>query len=162
MDMQQWARVGLVSGLVAAALGAAACGDKAGGDTAGAEATVDGGVGGDGSAGSDGTDGGDGTDGTDGGDGTDGVCETLDVETCADRDDCGTIDGRPVATSADGRPCVDWEAAPVPLGCMSIDRGCDGALTMAADPADGSPWLFTSGCIPSGWEMLEWLGYVEC
>lgn len=36
------------------------------------------------------------------------------------------------------------------VGCMSRDKGCDDALTLARDP-DGGLWQFGSGCTPRGW-----------
>ncbi len=181
--MQQMRMVLVV--LVACAV---ACGDdeKSDGDV---DTDIDGGVGGDGSTGGDGADGSDGSDGTDGSDGSDGTdgtdgsdgadgtdgtggtsgsdgtsgsCEVLDVTTCEDREDCVTIDGRPMEAGADGRMCVDYGDPAQPVGCMSIDMGCDGALSMAQNPESGDPWLFPSGCLPTGWELLEWIGYVEC
>ena len=49
----------------------------------------------------------------------------------------------------------------VPVGCMDADTGCDAAITAARDPASDTLWIFSSGCIPSGWSTASW-DYAEC
>lgn len=88
-------------------------------------------------------------------------CAALDPTTCATREDCSTIDGRPLQDDGSGGVCVDYYDEPVPLGCMSAEGGCGAAETGGLD-GDGTCWWFSSTCLPSGWTSCEFSVVDEC
>lgn len=96
---------------------------------------------------------------TDAGDTSDtaGDCASLDPTTCATRDDCTVIQGRPLefqtADTAGGPTCYVL-LDPLPLGCMDLGTGCDEAETFGASP-DGECAWFATGCQPQGWVACD-------
>ena len=79
-------------------------------------------------------------------------------------------------TADDGEICVDYAAGPTPVGCMDADMACPPVVLAAAPPVGSDPdhdstiphppecVMFTSGCIPEGWEecVIEDFGFDEC
>jgi hypothetical protein len=94
-------------------------------------------------------------------------CETLDPATCATEASCVTIDGQVVHDDGDGGTCIDSSEARVSVGCMDADALCTTAFTWAAPP-DGDAdvtacMMFSTGCIPLGWEVCGGeFGFEEC
>lgn len=80
-------------------------------------------------------------------------CEELDVDQCAQRQDCRVIDGRKVF---EAEKCL---MSSQPLGCMSVNLYCGDAETPAKNP-DGECYWFPSTCVPDGWKSL--FGTSEC
>jgi hypothetical protein len=84
-------------------------------------------------------------------------CASIDVDACAANTTCTTIDGHTLYADGEDSTCVNWAEAPLALGCMNAGTNCDSAITFAA-PADADDdittcTLFTTTCIPAGWEV---------
>jgi hypothetical protein len=76
-------------------------------------------------------------------------CAALSLSECANAVDvCGTI--RAGRIQGDPECSGSLEA----VGCYEIAAGCDDAITRAADP-NGANWLFRSGCVPQGWQIVH-------
>ncbi|MCB9778690.1 MAG: hypothetical protein H6742_09025 [Alphaproteobacteria bacterium] len=99
----------------------------------------------------------DGSTDTDSDGGTGDGCEALDPDSCATRDDCAVITARKVV-EVDGIECIDWDAAPTPVGCMDAEMGCDDAVYLATGPGEDEGscnWWFSNGCIPDGYTVCS-------
>ena len=74
-------------------------------------------------------------------------CEELSLEEC-EANSCNLISGYP-ATENEGVVCIDWNGAPQPAGCSSMDSA--EAVVSFAEDANGTCWAFPSGTTPPGW-----------
>lgn len=80
-------------------------------------------------------------------------CEDRAVDDCESDSECAAISARPVDAE---RMCL---GSSQPVGCIARGTGCGDALTSATDP-EGSPWRFTSTCVPKGWGRAGSAGVV--
>ena len=69
-------------------------------------------------------------------------CGSIDVDACVTNTTCTTINGHTLYADGEDSTCVNWAEAPLPLGCMDADTGCDDAITFAA-PADAADDITT-------------------
>ena len=84
-------------------------------------------------------------------------CEALSGDACSDAG-CVIIDGRLLEED----DCVDYSNDAEPLGCKSVGA-CPAVETLAASASDPDTcYLFSSGCVPTGWTGCEWVDYGEC
>jgi hypothetical protein len=78
----------------------------------------------------------------------DSECDELSVAECKAEKGCSVLRARSLDTDAQ---CQD---EPQEVGCQDGNLSCGGAITIANDPR-GNPWLFTSTCIPKGWNETQ-------
>ena len=86
-------------------------------------------------------------------------CSTLSANECSETNDCVGINANQLEVD-DVNTCYEIGEQSM-VGCMSANMGCGDAITFATD-SGGTPYWFSSTCIPEGWsEQTELNSYSE-
>jgi hypothetical protein len=92
------------------------------------------------------------------------ACWFVDAGECEERG-CVSLWAWPVVTDESDGWCVDVDVRE-DVGCMPPDMGCDDSLGHGAPEGSAACWLFSSGCMPGGWDGgcadREMMTYDDC
>ena len=85
------------------------------------------------------------------------ACPAIDTVQCSQRSDCVVLSGSEMLDNGECYSIGPEQA----LGCISADEPCDNYITPAQN-GSGPAILFTSSCLPEGYEIIIFEQYPEC
>ena len=84
-------------------------------------------------------------------------CSVIDTDQCAERSDCVVLRGSEMLSNDECFTLGPEQA----FGCISADEECDDYTTPANNGA-APAILFTSNCLPEGYDIVIFEQYPEC